>query len=43
MYFKQLAKFSTDAGAGGFSVHKNLMYKGLTSKGYEHVITIKFD
>jgi hypothetical protein len=43
MYFKQLAKFSTDAGAGGFLVHKNLMYKGLTSKNYEHVITIKFD
>jgi hypothetical protein len=43
MYFKQLAKFSTDAGAGSFLVHKNLMYKGLTSKGYQHVITIKFD
>jgi hypothetical protein len=43
MYFKQLAKFSLDAGADSFLVHKNLMYKGLFKKNYEHVITIKFD
>ena len=43
MFFKQLAKFSADAGAIGFSVHKNLMYKSLIKKNYEHVISIQFD
>jgi hypothetical protein len=43
MYFKQLAKFSFDAGATNFLVHKNLMYKSLIKKNYEHVITIKFN
>lgn len=43
MYFKQLAKFSADAGAVNFLVHKNLMYKGLYKKNYEHVITMRFD
>lgn len=43
MYFKQLAKFSSDSGASDFLVHKNLMYKSLTKKNYEHVITIKFE
>ncbi|NBW58034.1 hypothetical protein EBR43_09720, partial [bacterium] len=42
MYFKQLAKFSMDAGAENFYVHKNLMYKSLIKKNYEHIITIKF-
>jgi hypothetical protein len=43
MYFKQLAKFSSDSGASNFTVHKNLMYKGLVKKNYEHVISITFD
>jgi len=43
MYFKQLAKFSIDAGATNFLVHKNLMYKSLIKKNYEHVISIKFN
>ena len=43
MYFKQLAKFSHDAGAVGYNVHKNLMYKSLIKKNYEHVISIRFD
>ena len=43
MYFKQLAKFSLDAGANNFLVHKNLMYKGLTKRNYEHVISITFN
>lgn len=43
MYFKQLAKFSLDAGANNFLVHKNLMYKSLIKKNYEHVISITFD
>ena len=43
MYFKQLANFSNAAGATDFVVHKNLMYKGLVKKNYEHVITITFN
>lgn len=43
LYFKQLAKFSMDSGAADFLVHKNLMYKSLLKKNYEHVISIKFD
>lgn len=43
LYFKQLAKFSMDAGAQNFLVHKNLMYKGLLKKNYEHVVSIQFD
>ena len=42
MFFKQLAKFSYDAGAVDFVVHKNLMYKSLLKKNYEHVISVKF-
>lgn len=40
MFFKQMAKFSIDAGAKNFYVHKNLMYKSLIKKNYEHVISI---
>jgi hypothetical protein len=40
MFFKQLAKFSIDAGARQFYVHKDLMYKSLIRKNYEHVISI---
>ena len=43
MFFKQLAKFSSDAGAVNFTVHKNLMYKSLIKKNYEHVISVQFD
>ena len=43
MFFKQLAKFSMDAGAVNFLVHKNLMYKSLVRKNYEHVVSIQFD
>lgn len=43
LYFKQLAKFSMDAGATGFLVHRNLMYKSLLKKNYEHVISIHFE
>jgi len=42
MYFKQLAKFSIDSGASSFLVHKNLMFKGLIKKNYEHVVSIRF-
>lgn len=43
MYFKQLAKFSIDSGATDFVVHKNLMYKSVVKKNYEHVISIRFE
>lgn len=43
MYFKQLAKFSMDAGAANFLVHKNLMYKSLIKRNYEHVVSIQFE
>ncbi len=43
VFFKQLAKFSSDAGAVGFTVHKQLMYKSVLKKNYEHVISIRFD
>lgn len=42
LFFKQLAKISSDAGASNFIVHKNLMYKSLIKKNYEHVISIDF-
>lgn len=43
LFFKQLAKFSLDAGSTNFLVHKNLMYKSLIKKNYEHVISIHFE
>lgn len=43
LFFKQLAKFSTDAGSTNFLVHKNIMYKSLIKKNYEHVISICFE
>ena len=42
MFFKQMANFSISAGARQFYVHKNLMYKSLIKKNYEHVISISF-
>ena len=42
MFFKQMANFSINAGAKQFYVHKNLMYKSLIKKNYEHVISISF-
>lgn len=43
MFFKQLAKFSSDCGAVHFMIHKNAMYKGMLRKNYEHVITIDYN
>jgi hypothetical protein len=42
MYFKQLARAAYDSGATGFRVERNLMYKGLVRKNFEHVITIDY-
>lgn len=43
MFFKQFAKFAYDSGASDFLVHKNLMYKGILKKNYEHVISVRFE
>jgi len=42
MYFKQLAKFTSDLGARGFTVEKQNMYKPAFSKTFEYVVCIKF-
>ena len=42
MYFKQLAKFSSDAGGKTFQVEKKQMYKPLFSKTYEYIVYISF-
>lgn len=42
MYFKQIAKFSSDLGATQFSVEKDTMYKPVFSKSFEYVICISF-
>jgi len=42
MYFKQLAKYSSDAGSKQYVIQKNLLYKGFFSKMFEHIITVKF-
>jgi hypothetical protein len=43
IYFKQLARFCSDAGSTEFLVHRNLMYKSVIKKNYEHVISVRFD
>lgn len=42
MYFKQLAKYSSDLGGQDYQIQKNLLYRGFFRKHYEHMITIKF-
>jgi len=42
MYFKQMAKFCTDAGATRFLVEKENMYKPPFSKTFEYVIFVDF-
>ena len=41
-YFKQLAKFSSNAGATNFQVEKKVMYKPVFSRSFEYVIYISF-
>lgn len=43
LYFKQFAKFAYDNGASDFLVHKNIMYKSILKKNYEHVISVRFE
>ena len=42
MYFKQLAKFTSDLGSTSFAVEKKIMYKPAFSKTFEYVVCIKF-
>jgi hypothetical protein len=42
MYFKQLAKYSSDLNGSGFTVQKNLLYRGFFKRNYEHIITLTF-
>jgi len=42
MFFKQLAKFAYDAGATNFTIHRDLMFKSLVKKNYEHLISVSF-
>jgi len=42
MFFKQLAKFAYDAGAVDFTIHRDLMFKSLLKKNYEHLISVSF-
>jgi len=42
MYFKQLAKYSSDIGGTDYVIQKNLLYRGFFRKNYEHIITVKF-
>lgn len=42
MFFKQLAKFAYDAGAVNFTIHRDLMFKSLVKKSYEHIISVSF-
>jgi hypothetical protein len=42
MYFKQLAKYSSDLGGTEYVIQKNLLYRGFFKKNYEHIITVRF-
>lgn len=42
MYFKQLAKYSSDIGGTDYVIQKNLLYRGFFKKNYEHIITVRF-
>lgn len=42
MYFKQLAKYSSDLGGLEYQIQKNLLYRGFFKKHYEHMITVRF-
>lgn len=41
IYFKQLAKYMHDCGVSDYKVQRNLLYKPLFTKHYEHIITVK--
>jgi hypothetical protein len=42
MYFKQLAKYSSDLGGNNYVIQKNMLYRGFFKRNYEHIITVQF-
>jgi hypothetical protein len=42
MYFKQLAKYSSDLNGTDYMIQKNLLYRGFFKKHYEHIISVRF-
>lgn len=42
LFFKQLAKLSTDFGSEKFLIHKNLMHRSVIKKTFEHLISLTF-
>lgn len=42
MYFKQLAKYSSDLGCLEYVIQKQALYKGFARKNWEHIITVRF-
>ena len=42
MYFKQLAKYSSDLSGSDYVIQKNMLYRGFFKRNYEHIITVKF-
>jgi hypothetical protein len=42
MYFKQLAKYSSDLGGSDYVIQKNMLYRGFFKRNYEHIITVQF-
>jgi len=42
IFFKQLATFGFDAGATQFKVHKDVMFKSLLKKNFEHIVSVIF-
>ena len=42
MYFKQLAKYSSDLNSTDYMIQKNLLYRGFFKKHYEHIISVRF-
>lgn len=42
LFFKQLARQAEDNKSVSFNFQKNLMYKGMLKKNYEHIIAINF-
>jgi hypothetical protein len=42
MYFKQLAKYSSDIGCREYAIQKQVLYKGFAKQHWEHIITVRF-
>jgi hypothetical protein len=42
MYFKQLAKYSSDLGCREYVIQKQSLYRGFAKQHWEHIITVRF-